>query len=90
MLSKLKLIAALALILPAAASTQTFQPPRHSNGPSPLLVAGLAGGIMRRATTASRSSAPVRRPASWKSIASWSARLRSCSRSGRGRWMPMS
>ena len=47
--SRLKLFAALALVLPAAASTQTFQAPRHSGGPSPLLVAGSPAEIQRRA-----------------------------------------
>jgi hypothetical protein len=49
MRGKLKLIAALALVLPAAASTQTFQAPRHTAGPSPLLVAGSPADIQRRA-----------------------------------------
>ena len=49
MRSRLKLIAALALVLPAAASTQTFQAPRHTSGPSPLLVAGSPADIQRRA-----------------------------------------
>ncbi|MGQ0659337.1 C13 family peptidase [Sphingosinicella sp.] len=49
MRAKLKLIAALALVLPAAASTQTFQAPRHTAGPSPLLVAGSPTEIQRRA-----------------------------------------
>ncbi len=49
MQAKLKLIAALALVLPAAASTQTFQAPRHAGGPSPLFIAGGPQDIMRRA-----------------------------------------
>ncbi|MGE0178284.1 MAG: C13 family peptidase [Sphingomonas sp.] len=49
MRGRLKLIAALVLVLPAAASTQTFQPPRHTAGPSPLLTAGGPAEIARRA-----------------------------------------
>lgn len=59
---KLKLAAALALVLPAAASTQTFQAPRHTSGPSPLLVAGSPAEIMRRAddvTQIERGRSPV-------------------------------
>lgn len=49
MLRLLRTIATLALVLPAAASTQTYQAPRHAAGPSPLLVAGSPTEIMRRA-----------------------------------------
>lgn len=45
----LRLFAALALALPCAASTQGWQAPRHTAGPSPLLVAGSEFDIALRA-----------------------------------------
>lgn len=45
----LRLFAALALALPCAASTQGYQAPRHTAGPSPLLVAGSPFDIAMRA-----------------------------------------
>ena len=45
----LRLIAALALALPCAASTQDYQAPQHTAGPSPLLVAGSEFDIALRA-----------------------------------------
>jgi len=47
--NRLKLIAALALVLPATASTQTYQPPRHQANASPLLVSGTPAELALRA-----------------------------------------
>lgn len=50
MRNRLKLIAALTLVLPAAASTQTnYQAPRHQANPSPLLTSGGPAEIALRA-----------------------------------------
>lgn len=45
----LKLLAALVLVLPCAASTQGYQAPRHTAGPSPLLAGGTEFDIAMRA-----------------------------------------
>jgi hypothetical protein len=59
----LRAIAALALVLPAAAAApQSYQPPRHGTGPSPLLIAGSPFEIMARAdagTQIERDRAPA-------------------------------
>jgi len=49
MRARLKLIAALALGLSAAGPSQTFQAPRHTAGPTPMLMVGGAAEIARRA-----------------------------------------
>ena len=49
MRARLKLIAAMALGLSAAGSTQTFQAPRHTTGPTPMLTVGGPAEIARRA-----------------------------------------
>jgi hypothetical protein len=58
----LRWVSALALVLTAGASAQTYQPPRHNAQPPPALVQGSPGEILLRAdqgTQIERSRAPA-------------------------------
>jgi hypothetical protein len=58
----LRAFAGLALLLPAAATPQTYQPPRHSGPPPPALTSGSPGDVLARAnagTQIERDRAPA-------------------------------
>ena len=87
----LNLLAAAALALPCAASSQSYQPPRHGGGPSPLIVGGgTAPELSARAdagTQIERDRAPADELAEHRQL---DRALAALARSGRARSTPMS